>query len=106
MPSIERSISLEVEADEFSGYIDSARGCISGAHVTVYRIRRHGRTVVGRDRASYGYGDYYDYEVEAPNRPGRYYSIGQATAPPERRVVPGRAIRDCEGAAVVGRRAG
>jgi uncharacterized delta-60 repeat protein len=74
-PRIEQSISLEVGADEFSGYINSARRCISGAHVTVYRIRRHGRTVVGRDRASYGYGDYYDYEVTAPNRPGRYYSI-------------------------------
>jgi uncharacterized delta-60 repeat protein len=74
-PRIEQSISLEVGTDEYTGYIDSATRCINGARVTVYRIRRHRRTVVGRDRASWGYGDYYDYEVKAPNRPGRYYSI-------------------------------
>jgi uncharacterized delta-60 repeat protein len=74
-PRIEQSISLEVGTDEYAGYISSDRRCISGARVTVYRIRRHGRTVVGRDRASWGYGDYYDYEIEAPVKPGRYRSI-------------------------------
>jgi uncharacterized delta-60 repeat protein len=73
-PRFERSISLDVGADDFSGAINSgAGGCSDEARVTIYRVRRHGKTVVARGTSFYDsyYGE-YDYYVKAHSRPGRY----------------------------------
>lgn len=72
-PRFERSISLDVERKEFSGMIEG--GCGDQARVTIYRVRRHRRTVVARARSFYdNYYSEYDYYVEARPRTGRYYA--------------------------------
>ena len=50
-------------------------GCGDQARVTIYRVRRHRRTVLARAKSFYDsyYGE-YDYYVEARPGPGRYYA--------------------------------
>jgi uncharacterized delta-60 repeat protein len=74
-PRFERSISLDGKGRTLYGTVDSeSTGCADEARVTVYRVRRHRRTVVARPRSHYD--DYYgefDFYVAGHVARGRYY---------------------------------
>ncbi len=75
-PRFGRSITLEVGTAAFYGAVDSgAWGCAEDTRLSIYRVRRHRRTVVARATPYYDdlYGD-WEYYVEARVGRGRYYS--------------------------------